>query len=58
MTITWDKLLKLANKGQIVHPFLNDVETLASTAEDLVTYYSQALQGHFFQRRDTLQALM
>lgn len=54
-TITWDELLKLASTGQIVHPFLNDVETLASTAEDFVTYYSQALQGRFFQHRETLQ---
>lgn len=54
-TITWKQLLKLAGEGQIVHPFLNDVETLASTAEDFVTYYSQALQGRFFQHRETLQ---
>jgi len=55
MTITWDELLKLASQGQLVHPFLNDVETLASTAEDFVTYYSQALQGRFFRHRETLQ---
>lgn len=55
MTITWDELLKLAHGGRIVHPFLNDVETLASTAEDFVTYYSQALRGRFFRQRDTLQ---
>jgi beta-lactamase class A len=55
-TITWDQLLKLAPpKGRIVHPFLNDVETLASTAEDFVTYYSQALPGRFFQHSETLQ---
>ena len=38
-------------------PFLNDVETLGSTAEDFVTYYSQALQGSFFQHGETLQEL-
>lgn len=54
-TITWDELLQLASEGQIVNPFLNDVETLASTAEDLVTYYAQALQGRFFQHSETLQ---
>lgn len=54
-TITWDELLELASEGRIANPFLNDVETLASTAEDFVTYYSQALQGHFFQRGETLQ---
>ena len=54
-TISWDELQEVAGAGQIVHPFLNDVETLASTAEDFVAYYSQALQGHFFQHRETLQ---
>jgi beta-lactamase class A len=54
-TITWDELLKVASEGRIAHPFLNDVETLASTAEDFVTYYSQALQGNFFQHGETLQ---
>ncbi len=54
-TITWDELLKLASEGRIANPFLNDVETLASTAEDFVTYYSQALQGSFFQHGETLQ---
>ena len=54
-TITWDELLKLVIEGQIVNPFLNDVETLASTAEDFVTYYAQALQGDFFQHGETLQ---
>jgi len=54
-TITWEQLLKLAKDPRIVHPFLNDVETLASTAEDFVTYYSQALQGAFFQHGETLQ---
>jgi beta-lactamase class A len=54
-TITWDELLKITKDPRIVHPFLNDVETLASTAEDFVTYYSQALQGAFFQHGETLQ---
>ena len=54
-TITWDELLELASAGRIANPFLNNVQTLASTAEDFVTYYSQALQGQFFQRGETLQ---
>jgi beta-lactamase class A len=54
-TITWDELLKVASEGRIAHPFLNDVETLASTAEDFITYYSQALHGRFFQHGETLQ---
>ena len=54
-TITWDELLKVAGEGRIANAFLNDVETLASTAEDFVKYYSQALQGNFFQHGETLQ---
>lgn len=54
-TITWDELLKVAGEGRIAHPFLNDVETLASTAADFITYYSQALHGRFFQHGETLQ---
>lgn len=52
-TITWQELLEAA-QGPIVNPFLNDVETLASSAHDLVSYYSQALQGKFFQNSQTL----
>ena len=54
-TITWDELMKLADEGRIANPFLNDVETLAFTAEEFVTYYAQALQGDFFQHGETLQ---
>jgi beta-lactamase class A len=56
-TITWAQLLELveASEGRFANPFLNDVETLASTAEDFITYYSQALQGNFFQHGETLQ---
>jgi beta-lactamase class A len=56
-TITWDQLLEPVegSGGRLANPFLNDVETLASTAEDFVTYYSQALQGSFFQHGETLQ---
>lgn len=52
-TITWEELLK-AVQGPIVHPFLNNVETLASSAHDLVSYYSRALQGKFFKNSQTL----
>jgi beta-lactamase class A len=53
-TITWDELLRLASNPRIAHPFLNDVQTLASSAQDFVTYYSQALQGEFFRHDETL----
>jgi beta-lactamase class A len=54
LTLTWEQLLKVV-RGKIVHPFLNNVETLASSADDLVSYYARALQGEFFQHRETLQ---
>src|SRR5262249_4061474 len=53
-TITWDELERLVMEGQQVHPFFNKVETLASSAADLVSYYSRALQGEFFKHRETL----
>ena len=53
-TITWDELNRLVKRGKQVHPFLNDAETLASSAGDLVTYYSLALRGEFFKHRETL----
>jgi beta-lactamase class A len=53
LTLTWERLQEVV-KGPIQHPFLNDVETLASSADDLVSYYSRALQGAFFEHRETL----
>ena len=41
-------------EGPLVHPFLNDVETFASSANDFVSYYSRALQGEFFRHNETL----
>lgn len=53
-TISWNQLLNLVSSGVLVHPFLNDVETMASCPEDFVSYYSRALRGNFFQYRETL----
>ena len=53
-TISWAELLEVT-QGPLVHPVLNDVETLASSASDLVSYYSRALEGRFFRHRETLQ---
>ncbi len=41
-----EALIENAN-GKVVRPFLNSVQTLASSADDLVSYYSRALQGAF-----------
>src|SRR5215831_4874829 len=51
--VTWEEIEQLSN-SPLVHPFLNDVQTLASSADDLVSYYSRALQGEFFQHGETL----
>jgi beta-lactamase class A len=42
-----------ANKP-IVNSPLNNVETMASSADDLVSYYSRSLEGAFFKQPETL----
>jgi beta-lactamase class A len=54
MTITWDELISLPD-GPLAYPFLNDMETLASSAADLVSFFSRAFEGRFFAHRQTLQ---
>jgi beta-lactamase class A len=54
-TASYAEVLAAAQSGAgVVHPFLNDVETLASSASDLVSLYSQTLQGDFFANTETL----
>lgn len=52
-TFTWDEL-QASDDRPIVNPPLNNVETLASSVDDFVSYYSRALQGEFFQHTETL----
>jgi beta-lactamase class A len=52
-TFSWAELQAAAN-SPIVNSPLNDVETLASSADDFVSYYSRALQGEFFEHDETL----
>ena len=52
-TITWDELTHFP-PGPLAHPFLNNVETLASSPDDLVSFFSRALQGRFFSHPETL----
>jgi beta-lactamase class A len=54
LTISWKALMAVVKKGVLTHPFLNDVETFASSANDFVSYYSLALQGAFFDHTETL----
>ncbi len=54
-TFTWDEVVAAEeNNTPIVNSPLNNVETLASSADDLVSYYSRALQGRFFSHSETL----
>jgi beta-lactamase class A len=50
---TWDELCADAN-ASMVNPALNNIVTMASSADDLVSFYSRALQGEFFHDKATL----
>nr|WP_294528229.1 serine hydrolase [uncultured Rhodopila sp.] len=52
-TFTWAEL-EASGPLPIVNSPLNGVETLASSADDLVYYYSRALHGQFFKNPETL----
>jgi len=52
-SLTWEQVQQVVLQPQ-VHPLLNNVQTLASSASDLVSYYSRALQGAFFNHAETL----
>ncbi len=52
-TFTWEQLGAAAN-APIVNKALNDVESMACSADDFVSYYSRALNGEFFQNKQTL----
>ena len=54
-TITWDEVVALLESdAPAAHPLLNDVQTMASSADDFVSFYSRALQGEFFANPATL----
>jgi len=54
-TVTWIELLNAVNNLPPTGPsILNDVQTMASTANDFVSSYSRALQGEFFAKEETL----
>jgi beta-lactamase class A len=54
--IGWDGIVRLDNGGSFgtPRPPLNDKQTMASTAEEMVRWYQQALRGAFFKKPDTL----
>lgn len=37
-----------------IRPAINDVQTMVSSADDMVSYYERALRGAFFTKRETL----
>jgi beta-lactamase class A len=54
-TITWNELLAAFEEFPPTGPsIVNDVQTMASTANDFVSFYSWALQGEFFAKEETL----
>lgn len=54
-TATFAEVVAAAQSGApIANPFLNDVETLASSASDLVSLYARTLTGNFFVNPETL----
>jgi beta-lactamase class A len=54
-TVTWIELLNAVNNLPPTGPsILNTVQTMASTANDFVSFYSRALQGEFFAKEETL----
>jgi beta-lactamase class A len=50
---SWEELGAAAN-SPIVNSPMNKVETMASSADDFISYYSRALQGEFFKNKETL----
>jgi beta-lactamase class A len=50
---SWKELMAATNNSMINSP-MNQVQTLASSAGDFVSYYSRALQGEFFKNKETL----
>jgi beta-lactamase class A len=53
-TFSWEDLGAAANSSMVNLP-MNKVETMASSADDFVSYYSRALHGEFFKNKETLQ---
>ncbi len=52
-TFSWEDIGAAANQN-MVNPPMNNVQSLAASADDFVSYYSRALQGQFFQNKETL----
>src|SRR5215213_3263164 len=56
-TLTWERLLPLVENAPYPPRFaLNDEITMASSADDLVSFYARALPGELFRHPETLAA--
>jgi beta-lactamase class A len=53
-TFSWEELGAAANSPMVNSP-MNKVQTMTSSADDFVSYYSRALHGEFFKNKETLQ---
>jgi beta-lactamase class A len=53
-SFSWEDIGAAANSS-IVNSPMNKVQTMASTADDFISYYSRALQGEFFKNNETLR---
>ena len=52
---TWNEIVaRIDSNAPAIHPLLNDVQTMASSPDDFVSFYSRALQGEFFNNPATL----
>ena len=52
---TWEHINDFLNGGQpFVNPPLNNTQTMASSPDDFVSFYSRSLQGQFFRNAATL----
>jgi beta-lactamase class A len=52
-SFTWEQLGAAACQNMVKQP-LNNVQSMAFSADDFVSYYSRALHGEFFQNKETL----
>lgn len=50
---SWEELGAAANSSMVNSP-MNKVQTMASSADDFISYYSRALHGDFFKSKETL----
>ena len=53
-TITYDEV-RAITQGTPVYPAINNVQTMVSSADDFVSFYSRGLQGEFFTNPAALE---